>query len=68
MYFSLSTLKLPDTAKESAEEKDFELCGYKFECQEESTRAARIVRVGAIQNKIIADTDAPIAEQVRFCV
>lgn len=63
----LRPLELPESAVQSAQEKDFELagCSLKSLCQTEQTRAPRVVRVGAIQNKIVLPTDKPVIEQVR---
>ena len=58
------TLELPGDAVSEAANKDFEIAGYGFDAEQEETRAKRIVRVGAIQNKIILPTDAPILQQV----
>ena len=49
---------------EEAKSKDIELAGYKICAGLEQLRKPRIVRIGAIQNKIILPTTAPIAEQV----
>lgn len=57
-------LQLSEESKAIAEAKDFELKGYKMECPVDQLRAPRIVRVGAVQNKIILPTDAPISEQL----
>ena len=50
---------------DSASERDFELKGYVFEAAQEQLRAARVVRVGLIQNKIVLPTDAPVLDQVQ---
>lgn len=55
---------MPTEALNLAEEKDFELAGYKFAAQEEQLRKPRIVRIGAVQNKIVLPTSAPLANQV----
>ncbi|XP_033117000.1 beta-ureidopropionase-like isoform X2 [Anneissia japonica] len=57
-------LELPEDAKQAAREKDFELLGYAIDAQQEQLRSPRIVRIGAVQNKIILPTNAPIAEQI----
>ena len=59
-----SKLDLPNAALKLAEEGNFELAGYKFDVLEEQLRKPRIVRVGAVQNKIVQPTSAPIAKQV----
>nr|XP_018916514.1 PREDICTED: beta-ureidopropionase [Bemisia tabaci] len=56
-------LELPKTAVAIATAEDFELAGYKFDVPTEQLRAPRIVRVGAVQNKIVAPTILPIEEQ-----
>ena len=57
-------MELPETALKLAEEGNFELAGYKFEVKEEQLRRPRIVRIGAVQNKIVLPTSAPLANQV----
>ncbi|CAE1312823.1 UPB1 [Acanthosepion pharaonis] len=59
----LRNLKIPDKAETLAAEKNFEISGYVFEAQTEELRAPRIVRVGAIQNQIVAPTTATVSEQ-----
>ncbi|KAK7464033.1 hypothetical protein BaRGS_00037957 [Batillaria attramentaria] len=59
----LRKLELPESAEALAQEKDFELKGYAFDARWEDTRAPRVVRVGAIQNRIVAPTTATIPEQ-----
>ena len=64
-YFLLdSKLELPETALKLAEEGNFELAGYTFEVKEDQLRRPRIVRIGAVQNKIVLPTSAPLANQV----
>nr|KAG5687286.1 hypothetical protein BaRGS_001951 [Batillaria attramentaria] len=60
----LRKLELPESAEALAQEKDFELKGYAFDARWEDTRAPRVVRVGAIQNRIVAPTTATIPEQL----
>lgn len=60
----LRTLKLPEDAVTEASEKDFEIQGYGFDAEPEEVRPRRVVRIGAIQNKIIIPTTASILEQV----
>lgn len=59
----LRTLDVPKQAQALAQEKDFELRAFAFDARPEDTRAARTVRVGAIQNRIVAPTTASIVEQ-----
>lgn len=60
----LKDLNLPQSARDAAEEQDFDLKGYVFEASPEQLRAPRTVRVGLIQNKIVLPTDAPVLEQI----
>jgi len=60
----VSKLELPARALKFADENDFELVGYKFGVQEEQLRRPRIVRIGAVQNKIVLPTNAPLANQL----
>ncbi|GAB0093166.1 beta-ureidopropionase [Sergentomyia squamirostris] len=53
---SAETLKI-------ASENDFEVKGYRFEAEREDTRPSRIVRVGAVQNSIVAKTTEPVDVQ-----
>ena len=64
LYILLRTLSLSEDAISAAGELDFEIQGFGFDAQREEVRAQRIVRVGAIQNKIVIPTTAPILEQV----
>lgn len=50
------TLKLGD-------ENDFEVKGYAFYAQPEDLRKPRMVRVAAVQNKIVAATTEPVHVQ-----
>ncbi|XP_067015045.2 beta-ureidopropionase [Anabrus simplex] len=59
----LSSLEIPEEALLLAKKNDFDLQGYKFEANLEHLRAPRLVRVGAVQNKIVLPTTLPIAEQ-----
>ncbi|XP_064618812.1 beta-ureidopropionase-like [Lineus longissimus] len=56
-------LDLPKQLHDVSQEKDFEVQGFGFDAAEESIRSRRVVRVGAIQNKIVAPTTAPLIEQ-----
>ena len=55
---------LPSSALEKAKSGDFDVCGYQFDAQSESTRQPRVVRVGLIQNKIVRPTTDSIPQQV----
>lgn len=63
--FTHRKLHLPEKALQIAQERNFELQGYAFDAKREDVRLPRIVRVGAIQNHIIAPTTSSISEQVR---
>lgn len=62
----LRKLDLPPDVYTTADEKDLEVQGYSF-CElakEENFRPPRVVRIGAIQNKIVLPTTAPIPKQI----
>uniref|UniRef100_A0A1B6EYM4 Beta-ureidopropionase n=1 Tax=Cuerna arida TaxID=1464854 RepID=A0A1B6EYM4_9HEMI len=59
----LKTLKISEPLQEYAETNDFDIRGYVFEAKEEQLREPRVVRVGVIQNSIVADTSHPVVEQ-----
>ncbi|XP_046667349.1 beta-ureidopropionase [Homalodisca vitripennis] len=59
----LKTLKVSEPLQEYAETNDFDIHGYVFEAKEEQLREPRVVRVGVIQNSIVADTSQPVVEQ-----
>lgn len=63
-FFLDSKLELPEAALKLADKGNFELAGYKFDVKEEQLRRPRIVRIGAVQNKIVLPTSAPLANQV----
>ncbi|XP_037046286.1 beta-ureidopropionase-like [Bradysia coprophila] len=56
-------IQLADETKALAEKYNFEVKGYSFEAKKEDLRKPRIVRVGAIQNGIVAATTEPIHVQ-----
>lgn len=58
------TLELSDEVKGLAEKEDFDLQAYGIDASEEQTRPKRLVRIGAIQNKIVLPTTEPIVKQV----
>ena len=41
------------TAEELATQENFQLSGYRFEADKESTRAPRVTRIGLVQNRIV---------------
>merc|ERR1711973_68541 len=60
----LTKLELPESAKSKADSMDFQLAGYSFDqATKESTRPPRKVKVGLIQNKIVAATTEDIVVQ-----
>ncbi len=56
-------LEIPAAVAAYADTHDFELAAFKFHAAAEQRRAPRVVRVGVIQNQIVADTSAPVEEQ-----
>lgn len=61
----LKEIPFSDDVKAKAAARRLELRGSVFECAKESTRAPRIVRVGAVQNAITTPTDRPVSEQMK---
>ncbi|XP_054275055.1 beta-ureidopropionase-like [Macrosteles quadrilineatus] len=59
----LSSIDVPEHLLEYAEKQNFHIQGYSFEAKEEQLRPPRVVRVGVIQNCIVADTSEPVATQ-----
>lgn len=57
-----NTLDLPKV-KEYSEQNDFDFQAYSIPANPEQTRPKRLVRIGAIQNKIVLPTNAPVAQQ-----
>jgi len=58
-------LELSKKALKLAEENDFEIAGYRFVSTPEQLRKAKIVRIGAIQNKIVLPTTSPFKDQIK---
>ena len=56
-------LPIPEETQRYADSLDFDVAAYKFHAADEQRRKPRIVRVGVIQNRIVADTSAPIEDQ-----
>jgi beta-ureidopropionase len=56
-------LDIPIEARKLSEKKDFELKAFGIDAKDEQTRAKRIVRIGAIQNKIVLPTTEPLIKQ-----
>ena len=48
------TLTIPEDVQAYADTHDFEVAAYKFHAAAEQRRAPRVVRVGVIQNQIVA--------------
>ena len=46
-------LTFSSTAEELATQENFQLSGYRFEADKESTRAPRVTRIGLVQNRIV---------------
>ncbi len=59
------TLEIPDEARLLSDKEDFDLQAYAIDAAPEQTRPKRLVRIGAIQNKIVLPTTAPVAKQVK---
>uniref|UniRef100_A0A8R1ERE2 CN hydrolase domain-containing protein n=1 Tax=Caenorhabditis japonica TaxID=281687 RepID=A0A8R1ERE2_CAEJA len=57
------SLEIPTTAEKLATDGDFQLVGYHVDAQKEQTRAPRLVRVAAIQNRIHRPTTDSVVEQ-----
>lgn len=62
------TLVIPEEVQKLAEAKDFEVAAYKFHAAKEQRRKPRIVRVGVIQNQIVASTSEPVEDQFQAIV
>lgn len=56
-------LEISEEARKLSEKDDFDLQAYAVEASEEQTRPRRLVRIGAIQNKIVLPTTDPIVKQ-----
>ena len=56
-------LKFTPEAQKLADANNFELAGYIFEAEKESTRSPRVVRIGLIQNAIISETSEDVVVQ-----
>ena len=67
-YYLESKLEFSREIIEEANIKKVELAGYKISASPEQLRKPRIVRIGAVQNKIVLSTTAPVVEQVNCAV
>ncbi|XP_027233011.2 beta-ureidopropionase [Penaeus vannamei] len=59
----LPTITIPESAEKLAVQHSFDIQGYAIPATKEELTPPRIVRVGVIQNAIVKETTAPIAEQ-----
>ena len=59
----VSTIAIPEEAASLSQANNFEIKAFAFPSQKEQLRAARIVRIGLIQNSIVLPTDAPVNDQ-----
>lgn len=59
----LPTITIPESAEKLAVQHSFDIQGYAIPAAKEELTPPRIVRVGVIQNAIVKETTAPIAEQ-----
>ena len=57
-------LEIPADARKLADEKNFEVKGYRFGAAPEQSRPPRTVRIALVQNAIVRPTTDPIEEQV----
>ena len=60
---AVPTLEVPKDVREYSEQNDFDLQAYAIAANPEQTRPKKLVRIGAIQNKIVAPTNAPVVQQ-----
>jgi len=63
LYGGAFTAMSEERASAQAKEASLDFQAYSIPAQKEETRAERKVRVAAVQNRIVAPTDAPITEQ-----
>lgn len=62
-YFRSNALEISAEAQKIAANNNFEIKSYEFTALKENLRQPRIVKVGAVQNSIVASTSDPIREQ-----
>ncbi len=65
---SPDTLPIPADVAKYAEKHNFDVAAYKFHAADEQRREPRVVRIGVIQNQIVASTSAPVNEQFEALV
>ncbi|CAO1330625.1 unnamed protein product [Diamesa serratosioi] len=58
-----NALKISETSQKIASENNFEVKSFGFGALAEDLRKPRVVKIGAVQNSIVADTTAPISVQ-----
>ncbi|XP_045596026.2 beta-ureidopropionase [Procambarus clarkii] len=56
-------LTIPENADKLSKKHNFEIKGYRISAAPEELTQPRIVRVGVIQNSIVAETSAPVSAQ-----
>jgi len=56
-------LPIPANAQALATQHDFDVALYRFTAAQEQRRAPRVVRIGAIQTRIVEPTTAPVEQQ-----
>ena len=61
-------LEIPADARKLADEKKFEVKGYRVGAAPEQSRPPRRVRIALVQNAIVRPTTDPIEEQVCVCL
>ncbi|KER23479.1 hypothetical protein T265_14635, partial [Opisthorchis viverrini] len=59
----LDVLSIPEDAYQTAERLDLKLKAYRFPSVPEQLRSPRLIRIGAIQNKLVLPTSRPVADQ-----
>ncbi|GFT92716.1 beta-ureidopropionase [Nephila pilipes] len=59
----LRPLDLGEVATSAAIKSNIDLKGFAFDAEPEDLRPPRVVRIGLVQNAIVAPTDAPISKQ-----
>jgi beta-ureidopropionase len=61
----VGTIEVSEDVRNFAEEHNYDVQAYKFEAAIEHTRKPRIVRIGLIQNSIVAPTTDPVPVQYK---
>ncbi|TGZ64658.1 hypothetical protein CRM22_006243 [Opisthorchis felineus] len=60
----LDVLSLPEHACQTAERLNFKLKSYRFPSVPEQLRSPRLIRIGAIQNKLVLPPSSPVTDQI----